>query len=173
MSVDAARAESAGRNSRPRSGGSVVHQQAIAVLGLFTGFSLTALVLILSSPRYFQVPFGSLSGVAYFQLLATYVALVGCVCSVGALTMVEVAGGLSELYSVLDQLATTLYVLSVVAFVLILPLILVPFTQAGAAVVFAAEVILMLLYLVARQRPLSPRAIQLREERRALERPGP
>jgi hypothetical protein len=149
-----------------RAGGSVLHQQAITVLGLFTGFSLTALVLLLSAPRTFQVPFGTLSGVEYFQLLVTYVALVGSVCSVGALMMVEVAGGLAELYSVLDQLATTLYVISVIAFVLILPLLLVPFTASGAGVVFLAEVVLLTLYFVARRIPLSARARARLQERR-------
>lgn len=51
--------------------GSVLHQQALTVMGLFTGLTLTSLVLILNSPGPFHAPIGPLSGQQYFEVVTT------------------------------------------------------------------------------------------------------
>jgi hypothetical protein len=143
----------------PESRGSVLHQQALTVLGLFTGLTLTALVLILNSTRAFHIPIGPLSAEQYFQTVTTYVAVEGAMSSVALLAFVEIAGGMAKLYSFTDKLGTTLFLASVVGFMGILPLILVPFTSSGAGVVLAVEVVLLALYFLGRRLPVTdPRA---------------
>lgn len=144
--------------------GSVLHQQALTVMGLFTGLSLTSLVLILESPSYFHRPIGPLNGDAYFQAVSTYVAVVGALSAVALLAFLEVAGGLSPVFSFVDKLATTVFFLSVAGFMGVLPLLLAPFTEWGAGTVLTLEVTLLLVYFVGRRRwpdgrppPPSPR----------------
>jgi hypothetical protein len=130
--------------------GSVLHQQALTALGFFMGLTLTSLVLILNSPGPFHAPFGPLSGEEYFQILVSYVAIVGAVSSVGLLSFLEVGGGISERGGFVDKLGTTLFFLSVFGFMGVLPLLLAPFTRDGAAVVFAVEVLLLGTYFIGR-----------------------
>lgn len=143
--------------------GSVLHQQALTVMGFFTGLTLTALVLILTSPADFDKPIGFLTGPQYFETISTYVAIVGsvsCVCLIGFL---EMAGGMASLYSFVDKFATTAFFVSVFGFMGILPLLLAPFSTWGAIVVLVAEVVLLVTYFVGRvmwprgpERPAEP-----------------
>ncbi len=126
--------------------GSVLHQQALTALGFFLGLTLTSLVLILNAPDAFHAPLGPLSGEEYFQTVVTYVALVGGVSSVGLLCFLEVGGGLAPRRGFVDKLGTTLFFLSVFGFMGVLPLLLSPFTQYGAALVLAVEVLLAGVY---------------------------
>lgn len=131
--------------------GSVLHQQALTVMGFFTGLVLTSLVLILTAPGPFHTPIGPLSGEQYFETLMTYVATVGVVSSVAMIAFLEVAGGMSQTYSFVDRLGTTLFFFSVFGFMGILPLILVPFSRWGAVVVLVLEVVLLGVYFVGRR----------------------
>ena len=131
--------------------GSLLHQQALSVMGFFTGLVLTSLVLILNSPRPFHVALGPLSPEEYYELLTTYVAVVGAVSSVAMLAFLEVAGGLSSVFSFVDKLGTTLFLLAVVGFQGIIPLLLVAYTRWGALVVLLLEVALNLVYFVGRR----------------------
>jgi hypothetical protein len=143
----------------PESKGSVLHQQALTVMGFFTGLTLTALVLILNSPGPFHAPIGPLSGQQYFETVTTYVAIVGALSSVAIVSFMEVAGGLARVYSFIDKLGTTLFLVSVFGFMGILPLLLAPFTRWGAGVVLVLEVVLLLTYFVGRRLPVTdPRA---------------
>jgi hypothetical protein len=135
----------------PDSKGSILHQQALTVMGFFTGLVLTSLVLILSSPGPFHIAIGPLSGSQYFAVVVTYVGVVGALSSVAMLAFLEVAGGLAQVYSFLDQLGTTLFLLSVFGFLGILPLLLAAFTRWGAATVLVLEVALLLAYFVGRR----------------------
>lgn len=137
----------------PDSKGSNLDQQALTVMGLFTGLTLTALVLIVNSASAFRTPIGSLSGTQYFQLVTTYVAAVGAVSSVAIIAFLEVAGGSSPTFSFVDKLGTTLFFVSVFGFMGILPLLLAPFTSGGAAVVLVLELVLLVTYFVGRLRP--------------------
>lgn len=130
--------------------GSILHQQALTVMGFFTGLTLTALVLILNAPRSFHTAIGPLSAEQYFETVATYVAIVGATSSVGMIAYLEVAGGLSEAYSFVDRLGTTLFFLSVFGFMGILPLLLVAFTKWGAVTVLVLELVLLGVYFVGR-----------------------
>lgn len=136
--------------------GSVLHQQALAVMGFFTGLVLTSLVLILNSPGRFHEALGPLSGQSYFELVTTYVAVVGVVSSVAMVAFLEVAGGLAGVYSFVDRLGTTLFFVSVFGFLGALPLLLVGFTRTGALAVLALEVVLLGVYFVGRRRPPRP-----------------
>ena len=133
--------------------GSILHQQALTVMGFFTGLVLTSLVLILNSPAPFHAPIGALSGQQYFETVTTYVAVVGAVSSVAMIAFLEVAGGLVPTFSFVDKLGTTLFFLSVFGFMGVLPLLLAPFTKWGAVVVLALEVVLLLVYFVGRRLP--------------------
>ena len=93
--------------------GSVLHQQALTVTGLLTGLTLTALVLILNSPRAFQVPIGPVTGGQYFETVLTYVALLGVSSSIAMLAFLEIAGGLAEKLTPLDTLGTTFFLVTV------------------------------------------------------------
>ena len=104
--------------------GSVLHQQALTVLGFFTGLTLTALVLILNAPRTFHTAIGPLTADQYFQTLTTYVAIVGVTSSAGIVAFLEVAGGLSETNSYVDKLGTALFFVSIFGFMGTLPLLL-------------------------------------------------
>lgn len=126
--------------------GSVLHQQALTALGFFLGLTLTSLVLILNAPAAFHAPLGPLSGEEYFQTVVTYVALVGGVSSVGLLCFLEVGGGLAPRRGFVDKLGTTLFFLSVFGFMGVLPLLLSPFTQYGAGLVLAVEILLAAVY---------------------------
>lgn len=143
----------------PDSKGSVLHQQALTVMGLFTGLTLTSLVLILNSPGPFHAPIGPLSGPQYFEIVTTYVAIVGALSSVAIVSFMEVAGGMARVYSFIDKLGTTLFLISVFGFMGILPLLLAPFTRWGAGLVLLLEVILLVLYFIGRRLPVTdPRA---------------
>jgi hypothetical protein len=130
--------------------GSVLHQQGLTALGFFTGLTLTSLVLILNAPRAFHTPIGSLSGEQYFQTVVTYIAIVGAVSSVGAIAFLEVGGGLSQKGGFVDKLGTVLFFLSVFGFMGILPLLLSPFTIAGAVIVLGLEILLLAVYFIGR-----------------------
>lgn len=130
--------------------GSVLHQQALTVMGFFTGLVLTSLVLILNSPAPFHVAIGPFSREQYFETITTYVAVVGAVNSVALIAFLEVAGGMAPTYSFVDKLGTTLFFLSVFGFMGILPLLLVAFTPWGAGIVLALEVVLLLIYFIGR-----------------------
>ncbi len=131
--------------------GSVLHQQALTALGFFMGLTLTSLVLILNAPGPFHAPLGPVSGDEYFQTIVTYVALVGAVSSIGLLSFIEVAGGLSQKGGFVDKLGTTLFFLSVFGFMGVLPLLLSPFSRYGALVVLSVEVILSAVYFIGRR----------------------
>lgn len=131
--------------------GSVLHQQALSVMGFLTGLVLTALVLILNTPKAFQVAIGPLSGDQYFQILSTYVATVGVVSASAMVAFLEVAGGLSKPFSFVDKLGTALFFLSVFGFMGALPLILVAFTVTGAGIVLTLELVLNSLYFLGRR----------------------
>jgi hypothetical protein len=131
--------------------GSVLHQQALTVMGFFTGLVLTALVLILNSPGPFHTPIGPLSGQQYFETVTTYVAIVGALSSVAMIAFLEVAGGMSQTYSFVDRLGTTLFFFSVFGFMGTLPLLLVPFSKFGAVLVLVLEVALLVTYFVGRR----------------------
>ncbi len=130
--------------------GSLLHQQALTVMGFFTGLVLTSLVLILDSPGPFHVAIAGLSGPQYFEMLTTYVAVVGALSSVAMLAFLEVAGGMSAVYSFTDQLGTTLFLTSVFGFLGVLPLLLAPFTRWGALVVLLVEATLVGVYVLGR-----------------------
>jgi hypothetical protein len=131
--------------------GSVLHQQALTVSGLFTGLTLTALVLILNSPGPFHAGIGPISGQQYFETVVTYVALLGATNSVAMLSFLEIAGGMANKFSALDTLGTTFFLVSVFGFLGVLPLLLAPFTQIGATIVLGAEVVLVATYYVVRR----------------------
>ena len=131
--------------------GSVLHQQALTVMGFFTGLTLTSLVLILNAPGPFHAPIGPLSAEQYFELVTTYVAIVGAISSVAMVAFLEVAGGLARVYSFVDKLGTNLFLLSVFGFMGILPLVLAPFTRWGAGMVLGLEVVLLVVYFVGRR----------------------
>lgn len=131
--------------------GSVLHQQALSVMGFFTGLVLTSLVLILNSPRPFHVALGPLSPSQYYQVLTTYVAVVGAFSSVAMLAYLEVAGGLSGVYSFVDKFGTTLFLTSVFGFQGIIPLLLVSYTRWGALAVLLIEIVLNSIYFIGRR----------------------
>ena len=131
--------------------GSVLHQQALTVLGFFTGLVLTSLVLILTSPGPFHTPVGPLTGQQYFETVTTYVAIVGAVSSVAMLAFLEIAGGMLPTYSFVDRFGTTLFFLSLFGFMGVLPLLLAPFTRWGAISVLGVEVVLLLAYFLGRR----------------------
>ena len=140
----------------PESRGSLLHQQALTVMGFFTGLVLTALVLVLSSPAPFHSAIGPLSGQRYFETLTTYIAVVGALSSVAMLGYLEVAGGMSPTFSFVDRLGTTLFLLAVFGFMGILPLLLAAFTRWGALLVFLLEIVLLGFYFVGRRFVKSP-----------------
>jgi uncharacterized membrane protein len=139
--------------------GSVLHQQALTVMGFFTGLTLTALVLILNSRGSFRIAVGPVNGDDYFQIVTTYVAMVGSISSVGIVAFLEVAGGLSPKYSYVDKIGTTCFFVSVFGFMGVLPLLLSPFTEWGAALVLSLEIFLLVTYFLARRAPVPPRAL--------------
>jgi hypothetical protein len=140
--------------------GSVLHQQALTVMGLFTGLTLACLVLILNSPHAFHTAIGPLNGDQYFGLISTYVAIEGAVSSVAMVAFLEVAGGLSRLFSFIDKLGTTLFFVSVFGFLGVLPLLLAAFTEWGAIGLIVIEAVLLGLYFVGRRLPMTdPRGL--------------
>lgn len=137
--------------------GSLLHQQALTVSGLFTGLTLTALVLILNSPGPFHASIGPLSGQQYFELVTTYVALLGVLSSLALLAFLEIAGGLIATFTPLDTLGTSFFLTSVFGFMGVLPLLLAPFTPSGAVIVVATELVLVSTYFgVRRMHPGRP-----------------
>lgn len=131
--------------------GSLLHQQALTVSGLFTGLTLAALVLILNSPGPFHTGVGPVSGQVYFEVLVTYIALLGAASSLAMLSYLEIAGGMAEKFSALDTLGTTFFLTTVFGFMGVLPLLLVPFSRVGAALVAGAELVMVIIWLVARR----------------------
>lgn len=126
--------------------------------GLFTGLTLTALVLILSSPKDFEVPFGSLSGTVYFQIVATYVALLGVASSVAMLSFLEIAGGMMQTLTPIDTFGTVFFFVTVFGFLGALPLLLAPFTSSGATTVLLGEVGVLLTWAYVRRFRSAPRS---------------
>ncbi len=130
----------------PKHEESVIHQQALVVMGFFSGFALTALVVIMQSPASFHVAVGPLSGEEYFEALSTAIAIVGSVCIFGVLAAMEVAGGLAEEGSVVDKFGYTCFLIGLFGFVGVLPLLLVPFTRIGSAILVGLEITLLIIY---------------------------
>jgi hypothetical protein len=128
--------------------GSLLHQQGVTVLGLLTGFMMTALVLILGSPGAFHAPIGAINGDEYFEILTTYVGVVGVVSIVGIVGLTQVGAGWSKLGSRVDQFAYTCFLIGLFGFTGALPLLLAPFTRVGAAIVLAVAVALFLTFSI-------------------------
>lgn len=129
-----------------KSEGSLLHQHGVTVMGLLTGFMMTALVLILGSPVAFHSAIGPVSGEDYFQVLSTYVGVVGAVSIVGIVALTEVGAGRAKLGSRVDKFGYTCFLLSLFGFTGALPLLLAPFTKFGAAIVLTVAVLLFLAY---------------------------
>lgn len=147
------RGQGSGDGPMAASQGSVLHQQALTVSGLFTGLTLTALVLILNSPRPFHTAIGPVSGPEYFEVIVTYVALLGAMSSMAMLSFLEIGGGMVAKFTPLDTMGTAFFLASVFGFMGVLPLLLVPFTQTGAVIVLAAELVLIGTYFSIRRLP--------------------
>ncbi len=141
----------------PKAKESVLHQQALLVMGLFTGFALTALVVIMQSPRTFHVAVWPLSAQGYFETLTTTIALVGSVCIFGVLAAMEVAGGIAEIGSGLDKFGYACFLIGLFGLVAVLPLLLLPFTRIGAVTVIASEIILLVVYFSSQSKATSPK----------------
>lgn len=135
------------------SAGSVLHQQALTVMGFFGGLTLTALVLILNSPAEFHKGIGPVTGSMYFQLVTTYVAGVGAISTIGLVAFLEVGSGMLPKFSRVDQYATGLFLVSVFGFMGILPVLLLPYTPGGALGILVIEVVLLVTYFVLRRDP--------------------
>jgi hypothetical protein len=133
----------------PEEGGSELHQQALVVMGFFTGFSITALVVIMQASRSFHVPLGPLSAGEYFETLISTIALVDVVSVFGILATMEVAGGIAALGSGTDRFGYACFLIGLFGLVAVFPLLLFPFTSAGAAIVLVAEAILLTVYFSA------------------------
>ncbi len=136
--------------------GSILHQQALTVMGFFTGLTLTSLVLILNSSASFRIAVGPVNGDQFFQIVTTYVAMVGAVSSVGIVAFLEVAGGMSQLNSYVDKIGTTCFFVSVFGFMGVLPLLLSPFTTWGALAVLVLEAVMLVTYFIGRRVPVPP-----------------
>ncbi len=128
---------------------SVLHQQSMIVLGLFAGFALTSLMLLLGSPGPFHQPLGPFSGPDYFSALVTLIAVVAVVSVFGVLSSLEMAGGLAEEGSSLDLLAYGCFLTGLFGLVVFFPLLLWPVTGVGALTVLGTEVGLLVAYYVA------------------------
>jgi len=132
----------------PRTKESIIHQQALVVMGFFSGFAFTALVLIMQSPTAFRVAVGPVSGEMYFEALTTAIAVVASVCIFGVLAAMEVAAGLADSGSLVDKFGFACFLLGVLGFVAVLPLLLVPFTEIGSAILVGLEIVLLLVYFL-------------------------
>ncbi len=129
---------------------SILHQQALLVMGLFAGFSTTVLVVILQSPVDFLVDVGPISGHAYFDTLITLIAAVASVCVFGVLATMELAAGAAEIGSALDKFGYACFLIGLFGVVAVLPLLLVAFTGLGAVLVLILEAILLIVYFTSR-----------------------
>jgi len=132
----------------PRAKAGAVHQQALVVMGFFSGFAITGLVLIMQSPAAFHVAVGPISGEEYFEALTTAIAVVGSVCIFGVLAAMEVATGLAEEGSAIDKFGFGCFLIGVFGLVCVLPLLLVPFTRIGSAILVGLEIALLIVYFV-------------------------
>jgi len=132
----------------PKPKESVIHQQALVVMGFFSGFAITALVLIMQSPASFHVSIGPVSSEEYFEALSTAIAAVGSVCIFGVLAAMEVATGLAEEESMVDRFGFAGFLIGLLGLIAVLPLLLVPFTRMGSAILVGLEVFLLVIYFV-------------------------
>lgn len=117
-------------------------------MGFFTGFAFTSLVIIIQSSSTFHFAIWPFSAAGYFQFLITFIAGIGSVCIIGVLSIMEVAGGIAEMGSPLDNFGYAAFVIALAGFVVVLPLLLIPFTEYGAAILTVLEVILLVFYFM-------------------------
>ncbi len=136
---------------------SLLHQQALVVMGLFAGFSITVLVVILQSPIEFLAGVGAFSGPIYFDTLVTLIAAVASVCVFGVLATMELAAGTAEVGSALDKFGYVCFLLGLFGVVAILPLLLVAFTSLGAVLLLVFEAILLAVYFTSRVEAPGPK----------------
>ena len=118
------------------------------VMGFFAGFSITVLVVIMQSPTTFRVPEGFLSGEEYFQILISVISSVSVVCIFSLLSAMEVAGGNAQRGSNLDRFGYICFMIGLFGLVVTVPLLLIPYSEAGALIVFVLELILLFMYFV-------------------------
>lgn len=142
----------------PKPKESVIHQQALVVMGFFSGFAITALVLTMQSPAVFHVGVGPVSGEEYFEALTTVIAIVGSVCIFGVLAAMEVAAGLADEGSVVDKFGFACFLTGLLGLVGVLPLMLVLFTRVGSAILVCFEIILLIIYFVSPSKARSKRS---------------
>jgi hypothetical protein len=126
-----------------------MHPQALVVMGLFAGFALTVVVVILQSPSAFRVAAGPLTGEAYFETVATWLAAVGSISVFGVLATLELASGLAAPGSGSDRLGYACFLVALFGWMVVLPLLLLPFTRVGAGVEVALEIGLLYAYFSA------------------------
>jgi len=125
---------------------SVLHQQALIVTGFFSGFALTALVVIIQAPTAFHVAVGPLSADEYFQALTTSIAVVASICVFGVLAAMEMAAGLAEEGSAIDKFGFACFLTGLFGLVGVLPLLLLPFSHVGSVILIGLEIILLFVY---------------------------
>lgn len=138
------------------------HQNMIQVIGFLGGLIFTALVLILQFPDKYRVAFWFIPAQFYFELLVTIMALAGAISVFTSLVLAETASGLYPTTGKLGSLVRILVPLTVELFMMILPMVLWPFTKVGAAVSFGAMIVLLAIILYYGTRPASSPKINAR-----------
>jgi hypothetical protein len=100
----------------------------LSMFGFFGATSVTALVLVLSFPKTFLVQVWIISPHWYFAILVILLALISSSCIFANLGLISVIGGRPD--PPLERFVYTSMTISVFGLLIVLPMILLPFTFA-------------------------------------------
>lgn len=126
--------------------GNVTFQQALVIEAFLGAIAFACLVLLLQSPKGFELSVAGTPPDYYSFFLVSIVGGLGAVCIFGCLSMLGIAGGTVSATGRQSDLAATLLIVSLIGFLIVIPMMLLPTTFVGALGVAIFEVILFATY---------------------------
>jgi hypothetical protein len=127
--------------------GSLTHQQALVVAAFLGGMAFTSLVLILQSSDRFEPAGWGFYGAAYFFALVTIIGVAIAAFVLTSVTWIGVAGGSVSTESKAADFAAYTFTIGLVGLLVVLPLLMLPFSWPASVVVTIAT-LGMFLYFV-------------------------
>lgn len=124
----------------------------LLVAGFLGALGVTALVLILQSPKAFQEPEWLLNKHEFSAILVVFLALLIVFSVFTAVEEVDIASGSRSEDSPSAKFGTFTLYGAWITLMIVLPLLLVPFTRLGAVGIAIVEFVMFLLALYARTR---------------------
>ena len=120
--------------------------QGVVVSGIFAGFGLAALVLVLDSSRLFEKPFWFLSGHQFFVGLVVVLALMVAFSGIACMMLGDLAAGYVN-FSGEKDFADGFVFASFIALLVAIPLLILPFSHFASSSIALVEFVVLVYFI--------------------------